>query len=321
MNGYRIAATIALALVLAVALAWWPGLGELWERSADLGLAGWTLGAAGLLLSYGLRAGRIHAEWSPRCGASMLDCLQITLIHSAAINLMPMRAGELSFPYQLWRRFRVPVADSASSLVWMRVQDMIVLGWLAVLSLAGVLWVRGGASQWLALPIAALTTVAFGAVALQGARWSEALHRHWLAQGAAEHAGWRGLVTTFLAALARVRPSTWWWCIANWVAKLATLGALIAMLAGLPWLGGVCGAIAGEVAAALPVQAPAGFGTYEAAVALGAAAVAATALPQVLPAALVSHLFVLAVSVLAAALAWGLRGGPLAAEHKSLEGR
>lgn len=321
MSGYRIAATIVLALVLAVALAWWPGLGELWERGADLGLAGWTLGGAGLLLSYALRAGRIHAEWSPRCGAGPLDCLKITLTHSAAINLMPMRAGELSFPYQLWRRFGVPVADSASSLVWMRVQDMIVLGWLAALSLAALIWVRGGAAQWLAAPIAALTSVAFGAVALLGARWSEALHRRWLARRAAARAGWRGLVATFLAALARVRPVTWWWCIANWVAKLVTLGGLIAMLAGLPWLAGVCGAIAGEAAAALPVQAPAGFGTYEAAVALGAAAAATTALPQVLPAALVSHLFVLAVSVLAAALAWGLRGGPMAAERKSLEGR
>ncbi|UCH17921.1 MAG: flippase-like domain-containing protein [Burkholderiales bacterium] len=321
MNGYRIAATIMLALALAVALAWWPGLGELWERSADLGWGGWALGTSGLLLSYALRAGRVHAEWSPRCGASALDCLQITLTHNAAINLMPMRAGELSFPYQLWRRFEVPVADSASSLVWMRVQDMVVLAWLAVLSLAGLMWVRGGTAQWLAMPMAAVTSVVFGAVALQGARWSETLHRRWLARGAAARAGWRGLVTTFLAALARVRPSTWWWCIANWVAKLATLGGLIAMLAGLPWLAGVCGAIAGEAAAALPVQAPAGFGTYEAAVALGAAAVATPALPQVLPAALVSHLFVLAVSVLAAALAWGLRGGPLVAENKSLEGR
>jgi hypothetical protein len=321
MNRYRIAATIVLALALAVALAWWPGLGELWERSADLGWAGWALGTSGLLLSYALRAGRVHAEWSPRCGASAMDCLQITLTHNAAINLMPMRAGELSFPYQLWRRFEVPVADSASSLVWMRVQDMVVLGWLAVLSLAGLVWAHGGTAQWLALPMAAVTSVVFAAVALQGARWSETWHRRWLARGAAARAGWRGLVATFLAALARVRPSTWWWCIGNWVAKLATLGGLIAMLAGLPWLAGVCGAIAGEAAAALPVQAPAGFGTYEAAVALGAAAVSTPALPQVLPAALVSHFFVLAVSVLAAALAWGLRGGPLVAENKSLEGR
>jgi len=44
---------------------------------------------------------------------------------------------------------------------------------------------------------------------------------------------------------------------------------LLASLANLPLGAGFCGALGGELAGVLPLQAPAGVGTYEAGVALG----------------------------------------------------
>jgi hypothetical protein len=47
------------------------------------------------------------------------------------------------------------------------------------------------------------------------------------------------------------------------------VGLLLASLANLPLGAGFCGALGGELAGVIPLQAPAGVGTYEAGVALG----------------------------------------------------
>ena len=62
----------------------------------------------------------------------------------------------------------------------------------------------------------------------------------------------------------------WGYAVANWVLKLGIVGALLAPLANLPYGSAFAGALGGELAAVLPLQAPAGVGTYEAGVAAGA---------------------------------------------------
>jgi hypothetical protein len=104
-------------------------------------------------------------------------------------------------------------------------------------------------------------------------------------------------------------------------APFRALALLLAPLAGVSWLGAARGALFGEAAAALPVQAPAGFGTYEAAVWLGLQ-VGAGAGPEAataLGAALLAHLFVLATSAAGAALVAGslfARAGTRDAAHR-----
>jgi hypothetical protein len=61
----------------------------------------------------------------------------------------------------------------------------------------------------------------------------------------------------------------WGFAISNWVLKLSIVGVLLTMLANIPAGAGFCGALGGELAGVLPIQAPAGVGTYEAGVALG----------------------------------------------------
>lgn len=66
----------------------------------------WLLTLAGLLGSYGLRAARMQVVFdlaactppSRRVLGLRMDALRVILMHNAAVNLLPMRAGELSFP-------------------------------------------------------------------------------------------------------------------------------------------------------------------------------------------------------------------------------
>jgi uncharacterized membrane protein YbhN (UPF0104 family) len=94
----------------------------------------------------------------------------------------------------------------------------------------------------------------------------------------------------------------WLWTIANWSVKLAAQAYLLAVLLGTSMNTGAAGALGAELAAILPVQGVAGFGTYEA----GAAAALlpnGVMLADGLRAALALHLFVIACSVCAGIIA------------------
>ena len=124
---------------------------------------------------------------------------------------------------------------------------------------------------------------------------------------------------------ARDGAAAWDFAIANWMLKLGIVGVLLASLANLPLGAGFCGALGGELAGVLPLQAPAGVGTYEAGVALGtqararetpaAAAAAATAAANtdnhrlIFGAALAVHALMLVVA-LATALVFSLMVRP-----------
>jgi uncharacterized membrane protein YbhN (UPF0104 family) len=132
---------------------------------------------------------------------------------------------------------------------------------------------------------------------------------------------------------ARGGAAAWGFAIANWVLKLGIVGVLLASLANLPPGAGFCGALGGELAGVIPLQAPAGVGTYEAGVALGTrahrddattAAAGANAPPEppvttntdnhrlIFGAALAVHALMLVVA-LATALAFSLIVRPLRA--------
>ena len=95
----------------------------------------------------------------------------------------------------------------------------------------------------------------------------------------------------------------WLWTIANWTVKLAAQAGLLSALIPAAVNVGAAGALGAELAAILPVQGVAGFGTYEA----GAAAAmlpSGVALAAGLQVALALHLFVIACSVTSGAIAW-----------------
>ncbi len=263
-----IAAGVALLAVL-VAFTPWKLLAE---RVATVPWPGWVGATLGMSATYALRAGRLRAEWLWKLRTLDLgyrECLQITLLHNAAINILPMRSGEASYSFLLHKRWGVGLGDATASLLWLRLQDMMVLGVLgiAILVPAPLPW-------RIVFAVAAIAAAATLLPALVRrihvhARWSRA-RVHADASARRTRQAWH-LVAKVAGAFraARGGAAAWGYAIANWVLKLGIVGLLLASLANLPLGAGFCGALGGELAGVIPLQAPAGVGTYEAGVALG----------------------------------------------------
>lgn len=121
--------------------------------------------------------------------------------------------------------------------------------------------------------------------------------------------GLRGLLTKVRHALlepAHHHPLAWFFTAANWSLKLAAGACLLSAISTAPWGTAWSGALGGELAAIVPLQGPAGFGTYEAGVWAGFAAHlprGSAALAQAIPAALALHVCFLLCAVLAGAIA------------------
>lgn len=279
-------------LVSAGLLGWliadgrWRGMGEVFQRLDPTTL---LLAAAGFGLSYLLRALRIFDEFRLQAAGRFGACLRITLIHNAMINVVPFRGGEAAFPVLLRQNFGVPLPRAIASLFWFRLQDAFV-----VMALAALVW------PGLPAILKALAVLGVLASAWWLPRWARANHG-WSDKGG------------FYAKLAKVRDAFaestrharfgWLWTIANWTIKLAAQAGLLAALLPAAVDVGAAGALGAELAAILPIQGVAGFGTYEA----GAAAALlphGIALQAGLQAALALHLFVIACAVSAGAIAW-----------------
>ena len=256
----------------------------------------WALALAGLFASYALRAERLRREWGswfaaqqqPERAPGFMACLALFLTHNAAIVVLPMRAGEAGYPLLMQRRFGVPLADSLKSLLWLRLQDAAVLATLAALWLPPI--APAARAGWTALlALAWLLALWFGArlLAALAARMPavERFQATWLAHRN-DRVGW---------AL----------CAANWLVKLAVFALLLQAFTPLDFAAALRGALGGELASVLPLQGPAGLGTYEAGVwaaALVDKNVGLDLTAQVAAGALALHAFALATALASAAM-------------------
>lgn len=272
----------------------------------------WALTCAGLALSYGWRAARLQVVLGldERAGGRRwiglrLDALRVILMHNAAVNLLPMRAGELSFPWLAAKHLGMPLDASVASLLWMRLQDLAVL-----LALGLLMW--PGLDLWWRLAGLALLVIGWHA----GIWLLRGLHGRLPASSPSAQAPstLARLIGRFHTAMLdphHHRWSAWALTWANWTTKLAAGACLLAALTQHPWREGWAGALGGELAAVVPIQGPAGFGTYEAGV--WAAYALHTTLhtgagtantSAIVPAALALHLCFLLCAVTAGLLAW-----------------
>lgn len=301
--------TLSLALNLAVLgiFVWavehywgWARLLAPWRHLAP---AITVLAILGMLLSYVLRATRIYMAERDIPRGQFLQSLRLVLISNVFNLLLPMRSGEASFPILMRRWFDTNVGHATGTLVWLRLLDLHVLAAVGVVcASSGWLGHDNVAAAW--APLAAALCVAAPVVTF--------LLRHRAAAWAARRSG---RVAAFLRkaldglprharGLLRDMLLTW----LAWGVKLASLGFVLARLAGLHPALGVLGAIGGDLSTVLPIHAPGGFGTYEAGVLL-LLAPAHNPTPQLLAAAVDLHLLVLTTALLAGAAAW-LAPGP-----------
>jgi hypothetical protein len=242
---------ISAALTLAfVTWLWQTGWLARWQEPLQrVSLSLWLALALGLLISYGLRAWRIQREFSDTLGMHWLLSLRIVLIHTALVNLMPMRSGELGFPWLMKRALNVQWLDASASLMWLRLQDACVLSTLSI-------WVWPGWS-W---PLRMVLTFLLWSGVYGGVRWI----RH---HGGLDHGTTPGKVAQLTRALnTRGRRMTQGWLISttNWALKLSLQAWLLAQMLNANMASGWAGSLGAELSALLPVQGLGGIGTYEA---------------------------------------------------------
>lgn len=273
-----------IAVVLAAALLAWllhdAPLAALLGAAAALPPWTWVAAAAGMVGTYVLRALRMRNEWSAVRPAGVAECLRIVLAHNVGLMLLPMRGGELGYVWLVQRHWGTGYADAAASLVWWRMQDAFVLALLGVALLPP--W-PAPVRVAMAASLLVVGTTALPALLRAGRRRSPRLER--LASVLVAHRGDLG---------------GWVYCTASWTLKLVVIGSLFALLAGLDADAALRGAIGGELAGAIPVQGPAGLGTYELGAWAGARLEGASG-TRLAAAALLVHVFCIAVAVLAAA--------------------
>ena len=250
----------------------------------------WVVATLGLLASYALRALRLFVEWQPQVrGIRYADCLRLMLLHNAAVNIVPMRAGEAGYAWIVHRQWGVALADAVASLLWLRLQDVAILAAFAIAWLLPVSAAVGAALALIWIVSYASMTPHLGSL-LALTPWRPLQKVGAYAQRPGQDA-WR-------------RPASLACALANWAVKLGVLAALLAALADLPLVDALRGSLGGELAAVLPVQGPAGLGTYEAGVWGGVAVHApAISLAHVGAAALAVHLLGLVVGLVAALVA------------------
>jgi len=292
-----------LVLVLVILIEWAFGWARLLSPWATISLGGLALAIGLMLLSYVLRAWRVADHFAIRGHFGAV--LSLNLQHNLWNNLLPMRAGELSFPLLMKQQFGTDSAYALAGLFWIRLVDAQVL---ATLALGSLLWLAKIEAFALGLVLLALLAP-FVFWALRG----------WLSARVAQlNAGkLRSLLDKVLAGLPRDATHfargvllTW----ANWLVKLAALAWVLRQFVPITWSGAGLGVLGGEVTSVLPIHAPGGFGTYEAGM-LAALLPQGIELAAATTAAINTHLFLLGTSLLFGLLAMLIAGKSATMRH------
>ena len=270
-----------LALMLLLALVRHSDWNLTFSRLNEVPKVVLAICTLGWLSSFLFRAFRFKEEWRFHGKISLWDALSLTFLHNAAVILVPFRVGELGYPVLVQKLLNVSLQQCIRSLLWLILQDGIVLLSLAFLLLpflSGELRI----SSFLLVVVLCLMTKKW---------WLRLLRsRHFLVRQ----------VRAFLHQ--RSSPWGWVWSAANWIVKLLVVSLMLSNLTGLESLQTVRGALTGELSALLPLTGPAGLGTYEAGVWTGLG-LTWQEMKGLMGSVLLTHLFFLCISLLGAVLA------------------
>lgn len=266
----------------------WAVLLQPWQNFSAL-FIGFLIGL--IAMSYVFRALRLHLLLSESTQASRWQFLRINLIHTAAINFLPMRLGEAVFPILMKKQFDHSITGSASILVWIRLLDLFCLIWISGLILSM-------SQTWLFSILLALGLVCMPTAWGLHVQFEKRLQNP------------RHAISRFLKQVLQHLPRTSktyymasFWTIMAWSVKLLTFSLVLQTLVELPMDQLIGGVVASELASSIPIQGIAGFGTYEAAMALGLQHTELNQ-EQMIQAGFNLHIFILSSSLVFAMLAW-----------------
>ncbi len=278
----------ALVLIVHIAVGWGPLLAPWSELPWSVLSSVFGLAAMSLLL----RAWRFYDYFRPALKGCFPTVLRLTVLHNTANNLLPMRSGELVFPWLMQRYFGHGLLKAAAGLVWIRLLDLHTLGLCGI----GILYLREPSPVWPfvgALWLAGL--VPLSRVGRLGRTTVEACSGGWLRR--------------FLIGVAAAAPTghtlvarLYLWTALIWLLKITAFAIVLRHFVSVDFWRVLVGVLTAELSSILPVHGIAGSGTYE--LAAVAALVPLGVEPTVaLTGAVNLHLFLLGVTLVLAALA------------------
>lgn len=254
-----------------------------------------TISASILLLAatYFLRAMRIFDYFRRDINRRYLLTLKLTLIHNVLNNLLPARSGELSFPLLMKRYFAVNLTRATATLFWLRFMDLhtvITLGIGAFyVATSQPAWWLYGLALWATLPLAvyfAHWKLAALAPKISNPKWQNLAHK---------------LLSGLPGSLAELSRA-WAWTLINWILKITAMAWILKQFCSLSGGQAWIGSLSGDLSSVLPLHAPGGVGTYEAAV-LGGLAVVGVNTDTAMQAAVSLHIMILMSSLIGGGLA------------------
>jgi uncharacterized membrane protein YbhN (UPF0104 family) len=245
-------------------------------------------------LSYLVRSARISLYFkTERIKLPTKIVLPLVVKQTFWANILPAKAGEISFPILMKRAFATPYSHSVPALLVLRLFDAYVLASIA-LSLLLIQYSLVGLIGWLivamAIPLLGVTLrkrvigMIYRFRHMKKAKW-----------------GWRVVhsIPNQYDKLVKMTLLSW----LNWAVKIFLFAALLSSMTPFSLSQTMLGALFGEVSGMLPGL-PGGFGSYEAAVSFGLLSHVTEQITidksLIIAAALNSHFFILFNSVLGA---------------------
>ncbi len=285
-----------LAVIVLVEMIWgWATLLSFWQAIPSSALILFTFL---YWFSYLVRSLRISIYFkSEHIRLPTKIVLPLVVKQTFWANLLPAKAGEISFPILMKRAFGTPYTHSVPALLVLRLFDAYVLGSIA-LGMILVQWSVGGLIGWLAL---AMLLPLLG-IHLR----KQCIGLVYRFRGVKKvRFFWRVLASIPDSHLTLIKMTGLSWL--NWAVKIFLFAALLASMTPFELPQTILGALFGEVSGMLPGL-PGGFGSYEAAVSFGLLTHATEQIAidksLIVAAALNSHFFILFNSVLGAIIAF-----------------
>lgn len=232
--------------------------------------------------SWVLRGLRTWVLVSPFAPMPLRTALGVSFVHNTANNLLPMRLGELVFPWLTQRLGSTSFLTGLSALLWIRGLDLV-----ALIGLGGtiMLW------PILGLPaLAAAALIVFTLPLVLG--WLVPRSAQWTLPRPLERVRDQCIME---AQTPRRLARLWRLTVLSWLSKLLAMMILLATLSGLSMAQVMSLILGAELSAILPIHGLAGAGSYEAGGILGGR-LSGTALADGFALTVQLHLFVLGLT-------------------------
>ncbi len=283
----------AVLLAFIIGIEYWLGWQSILKPWLALDWQQLLVAFVLVLISYALRTLRLYDYFPAQMHGNVLPALRLNLLHNLFNNLLPARAGELSFPMLMKRYFKVDYAHSMSSLLWFRFLDLHTILSFAIYPLIIVTPFKRLAFPvllvWMLIPLLIYwlrNRVELWFIGKDG-KFSELAQKTLYGLPDTTASFWKSWGLTWL----------------NWLVKLLTLAwVLDQFVDGVSWNTMIMAVVAGELTSVLPFHAPAGIGTYEAGII--AVLVPFMLLEQATRAAINVHLFVLGSAIMGGLVGW-----------------